>query len=227
MLPNRLESSRLERGFSLVEVVVVLVIVAIIITFAIMTLGNSKENIDRQNIAREFKVSLERARFDSVKRRASVCSDMSRVTINSSGSYSVSTDLDQNGSLNVAVETRRVDFANRAGVTLVGNGVTLPITIRFDERGRAFLRADCDPSSIPTASVPLFYFCNGACTVATANSENANAIFISPALTRTPASTTGCQYGRVYRRLHRRCHRSLVRRRHRCRLQRRRRQVPR
>jgi prepilin-type N-terminal cleavage/methylation domain-containing protein len=45
-------------GFSLIEVVIVLVIVAILATFAIMALGGSAENLDRKNIAKEFKVSL-------------------------------------------------------------------------------------------------------------------------------------------------------------------------
>ena len=178
-----------ESGVSLVEILIILVVLGILVTMAIARFGTSTENLKRQNIAREFKVNLERARFDSVKRRASVCSDMSSVTINSATSFSASTDLNQNGRLDLPDETRTVDFSNRTDVTVIGNGVTLPVTIRFDERGRAFLRNDCDPASIPTATVPLFYFCNGTCTVATANAQNANAIFISP--TGTVAMMTG------------------------------------
>ena len=163
-------SSR-QAGYSLAEVMIVLVVLGILLSLAVVQFGRSRENLDRQNIAREFKVSLERARFDSVKRRAAVCSDMSRVTINSATSFSVSTDLNQSGSLDLPGETQNYDFSGRAGdVNLVGNGVTLPVTIRFDDHGRAFLQSDCDPSSIPAAAVPLFYFCQGTCTSATANS---------------------------------------------------------
>lgn len=170
-----------QKGASVVEMLIVLAVLGIIVTFAVMQYGRSRENFTRQNIAREFKVYLERARFDSVKRHASTCSDMSSVTINSSTAFSYTIDRNQNGQLDLPAETSTVDFSGQSGVTVVGNGLTLPVTIRFDERGRAFLRSDCDPSSIPTATVPLFYFCNGACTSATVTDSNANAIFVSPA----------------------------------------------
>jgi len=178
-----------DAGYTVTEILIILVVLGILVTLSVAQFGRSRENLNRQNIAREFKVSLERARFDSVKRHANVCSDMSQVTINSATSFSVSTDMNQNGRLDLPGETNNISFGNLGDVTLIGNGITLPVTIRFDERGRAFLQADCDPSSTPTASVPLFYFCNGACTVATATSQNANAIFISP--TGTVAMMTG------------------------------------
>lgn len=167
-----------ESGFSLIEVVIVLVIVVVLVTFAIASFRSAGSNLDRQNIAREFKVSLERARFDSVKRRASVCSDMSGVTINDT-SFTLMIDMDNDGTL-AGHEIRQVDLAGRSDVTIAPNGVTLPLTIKFDQRGQAFLN-DCDPASIPTASIPLLFFCNGACTPDTANAENSNVIFVSPA----------------------------------------------
>lgn len=178
-----------EVGYSLTEVLIVLVVLGILLALAVTQFGRSRENLNRQNIAREFKVSLERARFDSVKRRASACSDMSRVTINDGTSFSVSTDLNQNGQLDLPGETQNYTFSGLGDVNLIGNGVALPVTIRFDERGRAFLQGDCDPLSIPTSTVPLFFFCNGTCTAATANSQNANAIYISPS--GTVAMLTG------------------------------------
>ena len=170
---------------SLVETLIVLVIVVIVVTFAVSSFSRSGRNLDRQNIAREFKVSLERARFDSVKRRANVCADMSRVTINNATSFSVTTDLNQNGTLQTA-ETQDRSFANQGDVTMVGNGVTFPVTIRFDERGHAVL-SDC--VSTPPPNVPLLYFCNGSCTPTTANSQNSNVVFVSP--TGTVAMLTG------------------------------------
>ncbi len=168
--------TRLQRGASLIELLIVLVIVSIIVAFAVSRFARAGDNLQRQNIAREFKVGLERARFDSVKRRASTCAEMSRVTINNSTSFSTTTDLNQNGTLETA-ETQNVNFANRSDVTIIGNGVELPLTIRFDERGHARL-SDC--VSTPPPDVPLLYFCNGGCTPSTANSQNSNVIFVSP-----------------------------------------------
>ena len=162
----------------MIEVFIVLVIVAVLVTIAVGSFGSATTNLNRQNIAREFKVSLERARFDSVKRRASVCSDMSGVTIDES-SFSLMIDMDSDGKLSDH-EVRTANLAQRSDVTIVPNGLTLPITVRFDQRGQAFIN-DCDPASIATASIPLLFFCNGVCTPGSANAQNSNVIFISPA----------------------------------------------
>lgn len=167
-----------ESGVSIIEVVIVLAIVAVLVTFAVASFTSSASNLNRQNIAREFKVFLERARFDSVKRRASVCSDMSGVTIDSN-SFTLMIDMDNDGKLR-SHEVRTMSLANRSDVSIVPNGLTLPITVRFDQRGQAFIN-DCDPGSVPTATIPLLFFCNGVCTPDTANAENSNVIFISPA----------------------------------------------
>jgi Tfp pilus assembly protein FimT len=49
---------------------VVILVLAIVSTIAIMNMGSSKIQLERQTVARELKVAFERARFDSVKRRA-------------------------------------------------------------------------------------------------------------------------------------------------------------
>jgi len=174
----RQSKTKKESGISVIEVVIVLVVIAILVTFALASFKSSGRNFTRQNIAREFKVNLERARFDSVKRRASVCSDMSGVTIDDS-SFTLMIDMDNDGRLSDN-EVRVADLSYRSDVTIVPNGVTLPLTVRFDQRGQAFIN-DCSPSSVPTATIPLLYFCNGNCTPETANAENSNVIFISPA----------------------------------------------
>jgi Tfp pilus assembly protein FimT len=168
-----------EAGASLIELVIVLVVAAILITAAVTRLASSKEIIQRQNIAREFKVYLERARFDSMKRRANLCHEMARVTINSGTSFSVTTDSNQNGQLDLPGEVSDVNLGSgRSNVQMIGSGITLPATIRFDERGRALL-TDC-VTAAPT-TIPLLYFCDGACTTATVNDQNASALFISAA----------------------------------------------
>src|SRR5438128_1555056 len=119
-----------QSGASLMEVLIVVAIAAILVTFAITQFGRSNRNLDRQNIAREFKVSLERARFDSVKRRASSSADESTVTVLSPTSFSYTTDLNQNGQIDNPAETRTVDFASRGSdVTIAGTAFVYPITI--------------------------------------------------------------------------------------------------
>src|SRR6476646_10555276 len=152
-----------QRGASLIEILVVLVLIGILSAFAIARFGGARDNFDRRNIAREFKVSLERARFDSIKRHATVCTDMSGVTVNTT-SFSLMTDMNQDGTLD-ATESRQITIAGRSDVTIVPNGVTLPFSVRFDERGRAYIN-DCSAGSTPSADIPLRYFCNGACTTA-------------------------------------------------------------
>ncbi|HTH50478.1 MAG TPA: hypothetical protein VL501_01010 [Pyrinomonadaceae bacterium] len=163
-----------EAGASILEVVIVLAVIMILATAAVVQLGRSRENLQRQNLARQFKVYLERARFDSIKRRASTCSEMARVTINDVNSFSVTSDANQNGRLDLPGETQTITFSNRTNVVMAGSGVSLPVTVRFDERGRALL-TDCVSSPPPT--VPLLYFCDGSCS--TLSDQTANAIYIS------------------------------------------------
>jgi Tfp pilus assembly protein FimT len=174
-----------EAGASIFELVIVMVVVLILSVAAVTKLGSARGSINRQNAARQFKVELERARFDSIKRRASVCSDMARVTINDATSFSVTTDSNQNGRLDVPAETLTTSFNSSANqVAITGSGVSLPATVRFDERGRALL-TDCVSS--PPPSVPLLYFCDGSC--ASVTNQNATAIYISP--TGTVSMMTG------------------------------------
>lgn len=174
-------------GFSLVEMLIVVAVIGILVTFAVLSFGSSSANLERQNIAREFKVALERARFDSVKRRAETCSEMSKVTITSPKSFEWSTDMNQDGKLD-ANEIRKVELAGQSDVMMVGAGISFPpeVTIRFDNRGQARLNDCVTPA--PT-NIPLMYFCNGTCDETTANADNANVIFISR--TGTVAMMTG------------------------------------
>ncbi|MFN6962825.1 MAG: Tfp pilus assembly protein FimT/FimU [Pyrinomonadaceae bacterium] len=167
-----------QRGVSMIELLVVLVIMAILFTLAAAQFGRSTQNLDRQNIAREFKVALERARFDAVKRRANTDATRSRVTISGPRTFSVTTDLNQNGTLDDPGETRTVDLTARAGnVYIAGTNFVYPVTVTFDQRGQI----EAYNSAVPQADInPMFYFCTGPCTVATANAANATIIYVSP-----------------------------------------------
>jgi prepilin-type N-terminal cleavage/methylation domain-containing protein len=161
-------------GYSLIEVLIVLAIVVVLATFAIMALGTSAENIERQNIAKGFKVALERARFDSIKRRATDCAKQARVEITGPTSYSVITDQDQNDTIDLDYETVATNFTGRANTEITSPDLSsLPIVFRFDERGQA----TSGPCDAPTAVVSSVRFCQLPCT--TPGINNSSLIFIS------------------------------------------------
>jgi len=179
-----------QSGISLIEILIVLVILAILVTFSIAQFGDSRVVFERQNLAREFKVNLERARFDSVKRNAVVPAKRANVEVSDELSFNTTLDLNQNNILDES-DTRTVDFSGRSSVKIVpdtgtaGDTIVFPMTITFDHRGHII----SEDSSTPKKSVTRFIFCTDSCTVATANAKNASVISIS--LTGTVSMIAG------------------------------------
>ena len=165
-----------QSGKSLVEIIVILVVIGILTSFAIIQISSSKTYMQRQNLTRELKTYLERARFDAVKRRAEgATTNLSRVIINSATTYSVVTDLNQNGKLETN-EERRVDFGSQNGVKFVGT-LTYPIIISFDRHGHTTVQDGA--SQLLTSA--LFTICDKKCTLlANANTTNSDGVSISP-----------------------------------------------
>jgi Tfp pilus assembly protein FimT len=161
-----------QSGKSIIELVIVLLVLAIIVVFALAPFKNSKTAFKRLNFARELKVSLERARSDSMKRRATDESAMARVTIDSATSFSLSTDLNQNQIIESS-ETKLVSLAN-SGIKIVGDNLVFPITVKFDRRG-FIIATNGDGTQI----TPNFTICEN-CTAATVYSTSSNIISISP-----------------------------------------------
>ncbi len=118
-----------QSGKSLIELIIVLVIVMIITTFAVLQTESSKKQFNRQNLAREFKVYLERARFDSMKRRPAIDTDKARIVINNATSYTAIFDLNQNGAID-ASDKKELSTA-RSDVNIVGFGLVFPINYKF------------------------------------------------------------------------------------------------
>jgi Tfp pilus assembly protein FimT len=161
-----------QKGISIIELLIVLTVTAILVTFALTSFTTSKSNITRQNFARELKVLLERARSDSIKRRATDANSMALVKIDSATSFSVATDLNQNQ----IIDSSEIKQTNLAGsdVKIVGSSLIFPVTIKFDRRG--FMTATNGSGTTVTAN---FTVCEN-CTVLTANSKNSNIISVSP-----------------------------------------------
>jgi prepilin-type N-terminal cleavage/methylation domain-containing protein len=168
--------SNIQKGFSLLELIMVIVIVAIVSVMAMTQFGRTETRLQRQNIARELKVYLERARFDSIKRRATARTDMARVVISSATAFNVTTDMNLNGTIDTA-DTRFMSLNGRTDARIMLDSLTFPITIFFDYRGQAIA---VDQFNNEIAIIPRFTICDANCTVATANANNSTVINITP-----------------------------------------------
>jgi prepilin-type N-terminal cleavage/methylation domain-containing protein len=175
-------SNTSQRGFSLIEVMIILVITSVLVGLAVARFGGARNQIQRQNISRELKVNLERARFDSVKRRAVNPLDRAQVKLINATSFSVKTDMNQNGTVSEASDTRTVDFSGQAGINLVGNNLVFPITITFDQNGSITATDGTMNAGTPAPKniTPIFTICNTVCTAANATATNADVIYVSP-----------------------------------------------
>ncbi len=156
-------------GFSYIELLIVIVVISIVASLAIMSFGSSREQFKRQNVAQQLKQAFERARFDSVKRRASAAAIQARVTVNTN-SYTLLTDNNSNGVLTDAGDTVTTSFTDQIIIAGPGAGVTIPATISFDQRGEV------------AASTPIFMVCNvSPCTTAADNTpDKANIVLVTP-----------------------------------------------
>jgi Tfp pilus assembly protein FimT len=162
-----------QSGKSVIELIIVLVILTIVVTFAVARFGNSKTVFNRENLAREFKVNLERARFDAVKRRADAANGagLSKVVIESATSFKTSIDFDQNGIID-STDVRTVNFVT-GDVKFVGTDLIYPITITFDRFGQAISK------NASHVNVKTFTICDSGCTTTNLTPNNSNIISLS------------------------------------------------
>ncbi len=156
------EEQRLDRqaGISYVELLVVIVIIAIVASLALMQRGNANEQFQRQNAATELKIAFERARFDSVKRRAVTEPSYAGVIVSANA---ITLKTENNGNAVTTDAADSVTTALPAGIVIERiNGETLPVTVNFNMRGETI---------VPSGSVQ-FRVCKFTCgspTAATAN----------------------------------------------------------
>lgn len=166
-----------QSGVSLVELLIVITVAVILTTFALASFDRAKSQLQRQNIAREFKTYLERARFDSVKRRATAAepnNGEARITINNATSFSVALDFNQDGLLNAANETRTINFAGSSGGQFAN--VAAGTIVSYNRLGQVTA-----VNAAGTSVTPTFTFCSENCGSAnfTPTAKNATIITIS------------------------------------------------
>jgi len=85
-----------QSGVTLPELLMVMVIIAVVAGLALMQFGTARDQFRRQNLAQQLKQAFERARFDSVKRRADGVTPYAKVVVNT-GSFTLTTDKNGNG----------------------------------------------------------------------------------------------------------------------------------
>lgn len=118
------------RGFSVIELLIVVSILSVVSGFALMQITRARQVMTRENAARELGSYLEKARVDSLRRHPAASAQMAQVTIINATFYSVTIDADGNG----ALDAPKV-MSLPAGTSLQFN-TPYPRTIYFNWRGR-------------------------------------------------------------------------------------------
>ena len=119
------------RGFSVVELLIVVAMIAVISGFALLQITRSHQHMKRANAAQQFAAHLEKARLDSLRRRPTTSAQMAQVSIINARFYSVAIDSSGDGSL----EAPQV-ISLPTDTDFQFNG-SFPRTIYFNWRGRA------------------------------------------------------------------------------------------
>jgi type II secretory pathway pseudopilin PulG len=115
-----------ERGFSLLQILVVVAIVGIVTSFALVSIARARENIRLQSSIRQLASYIERARLDSIRRHATG-TELASVAFTNTLTYSVKMDFDGMGN----ITTR--SFSLEDGVSVFST--PLP-SLSFNWRGR-------------------------------------------------------------------------------------------
>jgi prepilin-type N-terminal cleavage/methylation domain-containing protein len=148
-----------QAGVTITELLVVVVVISVIAGIALIQRGGANEQFNRQNAARELKFAFERARFDSVKRRAEGSGPANVVVENDKFTLSTDTDLDAPGLESIQTTLPpNVSIARYDG----GSGA---VTVTFDKRGET--------------ESPIFLVCNGTCTADNDAAHNADIVLIT------------------------------------------------
>jgi len=97
---KKLSRRDLEKGFTLVEIMVVVVIISIMALFAAPELINYGPNMRVKAAARDLHTNLQRMKIDAIKRNRDVVMDISTVTCvdnDEGGGYQIHVDNDDGG----------------------------------------------------------------------------------------------------------------------------------
>ena len=150
--PNVRKSSA---GFSIFEILIVVLMVAVITGYAIVRLKTRHVAIARVNAAQQFMEYLEQARLDSNRRQTNQVDQMACVTVLDNMTYSYVVDGNSDGRLDAP---RNITIATANNLKIKG---PFPKTFRFDSLGRI---VDLD-NNLVTPPLVVFSNSRGTSTV--------------------------------------------------------------
>lgn len=138
-------SSRIE-GFSVLDLMIVVVIVSIIVSYILAQVSTIQKPLARSNAAQRLTMYIQNARSDSIRRHADDFTRMAQITVIDEHSYNVSLDANGDGSLDPPIF---VDLKEQ-NVRIDG---PFPRMYMFDSLGRTV-----DPARKPVtfASITMF-----------------------------------------------------------------------
>ena len=123
--PNNIRAD----GFATVDFLIVAVIILIIVTYAWTAVMQAQRWQAREGAAQQFASFIERARSDSMRRRATDTKQMAQVTVLNEGFYSMTIDQDGDGTL----DAPHVVSLHEQQLTIDG---PYPRTYLFDRSGK-------------------------------------------------------------------------------------------
>src|SRR6476660_8758590 len=115
-------------GFATVDFLIVAVIILIVVSYAWTAITQSQRTHTREGAAQQFASFLERARSDSMRRRATDARQMAQINVLNEQFYSVTMDDNGDGALDVP----RVVNLQDQQLTISG---PYPRTFMFDRFG--------------------------------------------------------------------------------------------
>lgn len=122
-------------GFSLPELLIVIVLIGIVSSFAVLSFQKSNKGFKLAGATRTLSTYLEKARVDSVRRHGGAS-----ININSLTSYTVNIDFGGTGTSTARTITLPQGTSLRYTLPPAATSIdpsTTPITIAYDWRGRA------------------------------------------------------------------------------------------
>ena len=138
--------SNASAGFSVLDMLIVVVIVSIIVTFVLGQIRTIQKPLARKNAAQRLTAYVQNARSDSIRRHATEINRMAQITVFDAHRYNVSLDANGDGLLDSPV------FVDLKDQKIKIDG-PFPKMYMFDAQGRT---VDPGRNPISSASITLF-----------------------------------------------------------------------
>ena len=151
-------SRKSSAGFSVLDMLIVVVIVAIIVTYVLGQISTIRKPLARTNAAQRLQSYVQRARSDSIRRHADEMTRMAQITVVDAHAYNVSLDDNGDGVLDPPV------FVDLKEQNLKLDG-PFPRVFFFDAQGRTI---DAHRNPLSSASISVFN-ASGKSVVAVSN----------------------------------------------------------